>query len=154
LNHLDASHFIISTETKISRKPPKSNLGLLQDIFVDLESSTSVLESLAVPSLKNLIIVNNSSPGGGELLDKIRGGHAFENVLEQGNSHDIQPRSWAAPALDVDDIINIQFTSGTTSMPKAACLSHFNILNNAKSIGDRMLLTPEDVVCCPPPLFQ
>ncbi|GME22766.1 amp-binding enzyme [Neofusicoccum parvum] len=39
-------------------------------------------------------------------------------------------------------------------MPKAACLTHRSILNNGKSIGDRMLLTPEDVVCCPPPLFH
>jgi hypothetical protein len=39
-------------------------------------------------------------------------------------------------------------------MPKAAMLSHRSILNNGNSIGDRMLLTFEDVVCCPPPLFQ
>jgi len=42
----------------------------------------------------------------------------------------------------------------TTSMPKAACLTHRSILNNGKSIGDRMLLTNKDVICCPPPLFQ
>jgi acyl-CoA synthetase (AMP-forming)/AMP-acid ligase II len=45
-------------------------------------------------------------------------------------------------------------TSGTTSAPKAACLSHRSILNNGKSIGDRMLLTERDVVICPPPLFH
>lgn len=39
-------------------------------------------------------------------------------------------------------------------MPKAACLSHRSILNNGKSIGDRMLLTANDIVCCPPPLFH
>ena len=57
-------------------------------------------------------------------------------------------------SLHPDEIINIQFTSGTTSLPKAACLSHRSILNNGKSIGDRMLLTEHDVVCCPPPLFH
>ena len=57
-------------------------------------------------------------------------------------------------SLHPDEIINIQFTSGTTSLPKAACLSHRSILNNGKSIGDRMLLTENDVVCCPPPLFH
>lgn len=56
--------------------------------------------------------------------------------------------------LRSDEIVNIQFTSGTTSMPKAACLTHRSILNNGKSIGDRMLLTERDVVCCPPPLFH
>ena len=37
---------------------------------------------------------------------------------------------------------------------KAACLTHRSVLNNGKSIGDRMLLTHKDIVCCPPPLFQ
>lgn len=37
--------------------------------------------------------------------------------------------------LEADDIVNIQFTSGTTSSPKAACLTHRGILNNGKSIG-------------------
>ncbi|KAL8871479.1 MAG: hypothetical protein Q9198_007411 [Flavoplaca austrocitrina] len=56
--------------------------------------------------------------------------------------------------LSPNDIINIQFTSGTTSLPKAACLTHRSILNNGKSIGDRMLLNPSDIICCPPPLFH
>jgi acyl-CoA synthetase (AMP-forming)/AMP-acid ligase II len=56
--------------------------------------------------------------------------------------------------LSPHDIVNIQFTSGTTAMPKAACLSHRSILNNGSQIGDRMLLTPNDIVCCPPPLFH
>lgn len=56
--------------------------------------------------------------------------------------------------LSPHEIVNIQFTSGTTSMPKAACLSHRSILNNGAQIGDRMRLTPNDVVCCPPPLFH
>jgi hypothetical protein len=42
----------------------------------------------------------------------------------------------------------------TTSTPKAACLTHRGILNNGRSIGDRMLLTHKDIVCSPPPLFQ
>jgi acyl-CoA synthetase (AMP-forming)/AMP-acid ligase II len=56
--------------------------------------------------------------------------------------------------LDKDEIVNIQFTSGTTSLPKAACLTHHSILNNGYFIGSRMGLTPQDVVCCPPPLFH
>lgn len=52
------------------------------------------------------------------------------------------------------DIVNIQFTSGTTSLPKAACLTHRSILNNGAQIGDRMRLTERDIVCCPPPLFH
>lgn len=57
-------------------------------------------------------------------------------------------------SLEPEEVVNIQFTSGTTSAPKAACLSHRSILNNGKSIGDRMLLTPQDIICCPAPLFH
>ncbi|TVY68689.1 putative acyl-CoA synthetase [Lachnellula suecica] len=53
-----------------------------------------------------------------------------------------------------DDVCNLQFTSGTTGAPKAAMLTHNNILNNGRFTGDRMLLTPKDIVCCPPPLFH
>lgn len=74
----------------------------------------------------------------------------YQHILEDGGSgHALEDQR-----LDANDIVNIQFTSGTTSMPKAACLSHRSILNNGNSIGDRMLLTPEDVICCPPPLYQ
>ncbi|KKA29549.1 hypothetical protein TD95_001667 [Thielaviopsis punctulata] len=51
-------------------------------------------------------------------------------------------------------VANLQFTSGTTGHPKAATLTHHNLVNNARFIGDRMRLTPEDVLCCPPPLFH
>ncbi|KAK5285760.1 hypothetical protein LTR80_010459 [Exophiala xenobiotica] len=53
-----------------------------------------------------------------------------------------------------DDIVNLQFTSGTTGAPKAAMLSHKNIINNGRFVGDAMKLDPSDSVCCPPPLFH
>ncbi len=74
----------------------------------------------------------------------------YNSVLEDGGSNGSIPKE----SLDANDVVNIQFTSGTTSAPKAASLSHRSILNNGKSIGDRMLLTERDIVCCPPPLFH
>ncbi|KAF3002724.1 hypothetical protein E8E14_002638 [Neopestalotiopsis sp. 37M] len=53
-----------------------------------------------------------------------------------------------------EDMLNIQFTSGTTGNPKGAMLSHMNIVNNAQFVGSRMRLGSRDVVCCAPPLFH
>lgn len=102
-----------------------------------------------MPSLQSITIVNNSY-GRVDTYDYRNTTTQYEDVLEDGGSVGALPDA----ALHPDEIVNIQFTSGTTSMPKAACLSHRSILNNGKSIGDRMLLTAEDRVCCPPPLFQ
>ncbi|KAI9146711.1 Acyl-CoA ligase sidI [Paramyrothecium foliicola] len=52
------------------------------------------------------------------------------------------------------DILNLQFTSGTTGRPKAASLTHRNLINNGKLNGEAMRLTPDDIVCSPPPLYH
>ncbi|MES2056252.1 MAG: AMP-binding protein [Pseudomonadota bacterium] len=57
-------------------------------------------------------------------------------------------------SLDARDAINIQFTSGTTGLPKGATLSHRNILNNGYFVGSAMGLGPEDRICIPVPLYH
>ena len=106
------------------------------------------MESEIVPSLQKVIIVNNSS--GRIDCTELKATTKYENVVEEGGAG----RPLEDQHLHPDEVVNIQFTSGTTSIPKAACLTHRSILNNGKSIGDRMLLTPSDIVCCPPPLFH
>ena len=59
-----------------------------------------------------------------------------------------------AASLNAQDDINIQFTSGTTGNPKGATLSHRNILNNGKIVGDGMRLTERDRLCIPVPLYH
>ena len=101
-----------------------------------------------VPSLRHVITVDNSS--GRIDISPLKATISYDRVLEDG----AKGQSLPPQDLHPSDIINIQFTSGTTSSPKAACLSHRSILNNGASIGDRMLLTPLDIICCPPPLFH
>ncbi len=57
-------------------------------------------------------------------------------------------------ALQFDDPINIQYTSGTTGFPKGATLSHHNILNNGFFIGQALRYTPDDRVCIPVPFYH
>ncbi|KAH7410113.1 acyl-CoA synthetase/AMP-acid ligase-like protein II [Phaeosphaeria sp. MPI-PUGE-AT-0046c] len=146
LNHLSASHFIIGAETNLPRRAPRSNISLLTHLVPNLTSSK--LESELVPSLQNVVLVDNSA--GRIDVSTYKSIRSYEHVIEDGG----QGSALGDQGLDANEVANIQFTSGTTSMPKAACLSHKSILNNGNSIGDRMLLTPEDVVCCPPPLFH
>lgn len=57
-------------------------------------------------------------------------------------------------ALQFDDAINIQFTSGTTGQPKGATLSHHNLLNNGYFSGEAMRLSQDDRLCIPVPLYH
>jgi fatty-acyl-CoA synthase len=59
-----------------------------------------------------------------------------------------------AAALQFDDAINIQYTSGTTGFPKGATLSHHNILNNGFFVAEACGYTPEDRVCIPVPFYH
>ena len=57
-------------------------------------------------------------------------------------------------SIDIHDVINMQYTSGTTGFPKGVMLTHFNIVNNGKFIGDCMKFTHEDKLCIPVPFFH
>ncbi|MCX7772730.1 MAG: AMP-binding protein [Clostridia bacterium] len=56
--------------------------------------------------------------------------------------------------LTPDEVINMQYTSGTTGFPKGVMLTHFNIVNNGKCIGDCMKFTEQDKLCIPVPFFH
>ncbi|KAG9295037.1 hypothetical protein G9A89_017831 [Geosiphon pyriformis] len=134
--HFKSSHYI----KMITELAPELNF-----------SRPNALEAERLPDLKQVIVVDTHHPV--EYLEGVRGLIQFHEMFEYtvwGND----PIKEIGGVLTQNDIINIQFTSGTTGAPKGASLSHRNILNNGKATADRMILTPQDVLCVPVPLYH
>ncbi|KFA69693.1 hypothetical protein S40285_05930 [Stachybotrys chlorohalonatus IBT 40285] len=151
LCHLEVEVLVIGAVTDLAYKPGRgrSNEELLRDVVGDLNGSK--IQSENVPALRQVIVLDNrpSHPDIAFKLDHCRAFTPYATLLE-GSPDAITPDT----PLDPSDIINIQFTSGTTSSPKAAMLAHASILNNGALIAHRMGLDPADRIVVPPPLFH
>ena len=84
----------------------------------------------------------------------VDGANTWQQVMAM--AHEVSPDLLAARqrSLNFDDAINIQYTSGTTGLPKGATLSHHSILNNGFFIGQRMRFTERDRLCIPVPFYH
>ena len=56
--------------------------------------------------------------------------------------------------IDKHDVVNMQYTSGTTGFPKGVMLTHYNVVNNGKYIGDHMDLSTADRMMIQVPMFH
>ncbi|ROW16514.1 hypothetical protein VPNG_02793 [Cytospora leucostoma] len=155
LSHLGVEVLIIGAVTDKAYKPcqGRSNLELLQGLVPDLGSSR--IESPGVPTLKRVVVVDNTRyhPSVKFRLDDYPSLTPYTELSPSPRLGDTRPVTPDSP-LSPDETINIQFTSGTTSHPKAATLNHTSILNNGHLIASRMGLHPSDRIVCPPPLFH
>ena len=122
-------------------------LAILRSLAPEIDvASEGPLRLARLPHLRNVVVLGDGAAPAGCMLFSALGrlaGPAHRNRLEQ-----------VAAALDPDDAINIQFTSGTTGLPKGATLSHYNIVNNARYCGKSMALGPADRLCIPVPLYH
>ncbi|MDR0452417.1 MAG: AMP-binding protein [Treponema sp.] len=85
---------------------------------------------------------------------KHRGMYSMSEVLLLGRHTGAGELRAIEASLAPDDVVNMQYTSGTTGFPKGVMLTHRNIINNGLGIGDNMRFTEEDIVCLPVPLFH
>ena len=98
-----------------------------------------------VPSLRRLIFVGRGVPPGFMPYEALRAGAS-------GVPHSVLDARSAA--VGVDDVINMQYTSGTTGFPKGVMLSSRNIVNNGEALGAGIGLTAADRLCLCVPLFH
>ena len=103
------------------------------------------MHSNKLPHLKNVICISDK---------KYTGMFKWHDLIDKAENISDDELKLREDSLDFDDIINIQYTSGTTGYPKAASLTHFNILNNGYFIGEAMKLTSKDRLCIPVPFYH
>ncbi len=97
------------------------------------------------PILKNLVFIGP---------EKHRGMYSSAELLLLGSQLDDVLLNEVKSNVSCHDVVNMQYTSGTTGFPKGVMLTHHNIVNNGLTIGDCMNYTQEDRVCVPVPLFH
>ncbi|MCL2023522.1 MAG: AMP-binding protein [Oscillospiraceae bacterium] len=104
------------------------------------------LKSAKFPRLKSVVYAGEGECPVGML--------PWENLYNMGEKFDKDAFENVRDSLDCHEIVNIQYTSGTTGFPKGVMLTHYNILNNGLTIGDGMAFTNEDKLCITVPFFH
>lgn len=103
------------------------------------------LQSERFPKMKNVIYIGQ---------EKHRGMYNTAEILLLGSSVSDQKLIEAKKQVTCHDVVNMQYTSGTTGFPKGVMLTHYNISNDGFFTGEHMKFTSEDKLCVCVPLFH
>ncbi|PYP89923.1 MAG: AMP-binding protein [Blastocatellia bacterium AA13] len=121
-------------------------IGAINRILPELASADGELNSARLPFLKRVIYIGgDDSPAG-----TIR----YDSLLSASDQVSDRQLDEVARQVQVDDVINMQYTSGTTGFPKGVMLSSRNIVNNGYWLGEGLGYTERDRVCVPVPFFH
>jgi fatty-acyl-CoA synthase len=121
-------------------------IAMLNELAPELAvSEPGRLQSARLPDLRIVIRLGTERSAG--MLN-------FDDVAEMAGPREFQALKTIGAQLDFDAPINIQFTSGTTGSPKAATLTHHNIVNNASMSASIMKFTERDRLCMPVPMYH
>lgn len=119
---------------------------VLKTIIPDLDSfEPGKVSSSSVPSLKTIIV---------DSKDLYKSAFKFNDVCDIATAEDTQTLKKIESNIDPDSPANIQFTSGTTGLPKAALLSHHSMINSSIHMASRFQLYGEERLCGLLPLFH
>ncbi len=121
-------------------------VAMLNELVPELRScERGALDSARFPRLKSVIFIGPQ---------KHRGMYNTQELLLLGAHTSDQEIPRVAASLTCHEVINMQYTSGTTGFPKGVMLTHHNILNNGFHIGERQRFTEADRLCLTVPLFH
>ncbi len=120
--------------------------GIMNELCPELKNSKGgePLHCKKLPFLRNIITVGYKQKGCLE----------FNEAMERAEMVPIEHIRRMASAVRPEDVCNMQYTSGTTGFPKGVMLTHYNVVNNGKCIGDRMGLSTADRMMIQVPMFH
>ena len=121
-------------------------LEMLQSLAPELSAcEPGALRAAKLPRLE--IVIRMGEPKTPGMLN-------FAEVCELGGAEEARALAEVEAGLSPQDVINIQFTSGTTGNPKGAALTHHNILNNGYQVARCMRFTENDRLVIPVPMYH
>lgn len=121
-------------------------LKVVYDVCPELKTALpGKLDSARLPKLKNVVFLGEKTPPGM---------FSWNDILEMGATVSNEELANRQDRLTPDDVINMQYTSGTTGFPKGVMLTHTNLIGNARSLAECMNLSPADNLCIPVPFFH
>lgn len=127
-------------------------VGMLQELIPELQGNNTEFTSKALPNLHRIVVYNPNNPLHTET--PAPGFTSWQEVIHAAETISQQELNEQTLKLDRDDVINIQYTSGTTGFPKAVMLTHHNILNNAWFSAQAMHFTELDRLVVPVPFYH